>query len=265
MSSAASFTRPRFALPLGTDAFPLQEEEEDNMLTLYDVLEQSAALNPDHLYAIQHVSLSSLTHTHSLTHAGLLRAVDRCSAWLLHSGLAARFSVSGKEKRQRRPPRIAILLHSDLATFIHVLAALKLGNPVALLSPRLSPHALAHLLTATDTQSIITTRTLARSLLLSSSSSTGLHIAHALPYTDFLSLSPTPHLDPLPIPPKGDESNETRNDSTVFVWHSSGSTGLPKPVFHTHRFWHCYLACHDFAPHHHVHAKRALNMPPLYH
>ncbi|KAL9933517.1 hypothetical protein V8E36_007724 [Tilletia maclaganii] len=253
-----SFVRPSFSLPLGTDDF---QDPHAHMRTIYDVLQQSATANPDHPYAIQHTSRTlDLALAHTVTHCDLLTAVDRCSAWLVHNKLASRFAGGSSS----RGPPVAIFLSSDLNILIHVLALLKLGNPVALFSARLSAIALQHLIASIGVHHILTTAstwaTIADELPPDFSTPT----TNILPLALYLSPS-AKELDCLPIPEKGDESQH-HNDMSVFAWHSSGSTGLPKPVFHTHRFWHCYLACYDFdEDQDQVHRKQALNMPPLYH
>lgn len=46
------------------------------------------------------------------------------------------------------------------------------------------------------------------------------------------------------IPPLFDLVNDA--DRNVIILHSSGSTGLPKPIYQTHRYLLGYAACHAF-------------------
>ncbi|KAE8209347.1 hypothetical protein CF327_g6656 [Tilletia walkeri] len=264
MPSSPSFIRPSFSLPIGTDAFP---QPTAHIRTIYDVLAQTASANPDHTYALQFTDRTlDIRKAISVSHAQLLRAIDRCSAWLVHNGFAQRSvavpSNDGLPQRKtNRGKPIAVFLGSDLNIFIHVVALLKLGNPVAIFSSRLSGAALEHLVQAITVDRILTTPAQWRTIQDEVSPTLSAATVPVRPLVDFL--LPSTELDSLPIPEKGDEPDH--NDRTVFAWHSSGSTGLPKPVFHTHRFWHCYLACHQFSEDEDVHRKVALNMPPLYH
>ncbi|KAE8217781.1 hypothetical protein CF319_g8204 [Tilletia indica] len=264
MPSSPSFIRPSFSLPIGTDPFP---QPTAHIRTIYDVLTQTALANPDHTYALQFTDRTlDIRKAISVSHAQLLRAIDRCSAWLVHNGFAQRSvavpSNDGLPQRKtNRGKLIAVFLGSDLNILIHVVALLKLGNPVAIFSSRLSGAALEHLVQAISVDRILTTPAQWRTIQDEVSPTLSAAIVPVRPLVDFL--LPSTELNSLPIPEKGDEPDH--NDRTVFAWHSSGSTGLPKPVFHTHRFWHCYLACHQFSEDEDVHRKVALNMPPLYH
>ncbi|KAK0552757.1 hypothetical protein OC845_001543 [Tilletia horrida] len=256
-----AFIRPKFTLPVGTDPFP----NKDDPRTIYDVLYQSATTNPDHVYALQLDRSLDPSRAIRLTHRDLHKAVDRCSAWLVGQRLAVRSTAHTSETasgpKTARGKAVAIFLSSDLSILIYVIALLKLGNPVALFSARLSGAALDHLVQATNTAHILTTPAQWRSVQDEVPHLTEKTVT-ALPLTDFLVAGACP-LDSLPMPQKGEEPDS--NDMTVFAWHSSGSTGLPKPVFHTHRFWHCYLGCHQFDLSDRVEEKIAVNMPPLYH
>lgn len=46
------------------------------------------------------------------------------------------------------------------------------------------------------------------------------------------------------VPPPFDLVNDT--DRNVIILHSSGSTGLPKPIYQTHKYLLGYAACHAF-------------------
>ena len=54
------------------------------------------------------------------------------------------------------------------------------------------------------------------------------------------------------------------NDRRAIVLHSSGTTGLPKPIFHTHKYLLGYAACHRFPPDSEV-GKVCVSTLPLFH
>ena len=48
------------------------------------------------------------------------------------------------------------------------------------------------------------------------------------------------------VPPSTPAVDEL--DRNVIILHSSGSTGLPKPIYHTHGYLLNYAKCHKFEP-----------------
>ena len=37
------------------------------------------------------------------------------------------------------------------------------------------------------------------------------------------------------------------NDRNVLILHSSGTTGLPKPIYQSHKWLLCFTTCHEFS------------------
>lgn len=54
------------------------------------------------------------------------------------------------------------------------------------------------------------------------------------------------------------------DDKKVIVLHSSGTTGLPKPIFLTHRYLLGYAGCHELLPGE-VEGRLNMSTLPLYH
>jgi acyl-coenzyme A synthetase/AMP-(fatty) acid ligase len=55
-----------------------------------------------------------------------------------------------------------------------------------------------------------------------------------------------------------------KNDRNVLILHSSGTTGLPKPIYTSHEYWMGYATCHDFKTAEEAAGLSATTLP-LYH
>ncbi|KAH7370037.1 male sterility protein [Rhexocercosporidium sp. MPI-PUGE-AT-0058] len=127
---------------------------------------------------------------------------------------------------------VGLLGPSNLEYFISILALTKLGHSVLFLSTRLSTPAYSSLLQATAAKHI---------LVHNSFRETAEQLQYELPALQVHEISNRKNFE-YPI---GDAVEKTRFDqnldpeaeSTKIAWiiHSSGSTGLPKPIFQTHR------------------------------
>ena len=115
-----------------------------------------------------------------------------------------------------------------------------------MLSARLSADAISHLLLETSAVAILVASrlqaTAADAVSAVASTSTCLHIHLSCSYESFLH--------------DGDSSGRTichshhftnDGDRKVLILHSSGTPGLPKPIYSSHRYLLGFTARHDFA------------------
>jgi acyl-coenzyme A synthetase/AMP-(fatty) acid ligase len=135
-----------------------------------------------------------------------------------------------------------------------------------LLSARLSPTAIHHLLVRTATCAIIVSprlkNTVKEALSISSTteSQTAIYTQAAL-----ASL-----LDPQADRQHADGSickpgyYVRENDRDVLILHSSGTTGLPKPIYQSHKWLLCFATCHEFSGDEEA-LSLSLSTLPLYH
>lgn len=120
---------------------------------------------------------------------------------------------------------------------------------VLLLSARLSPIAIHHLLVKTAACAIIASPRIENAakegLSNFATSEDRPRIYTQAAFTNFLN-----------VPIKQDCTNSgickpgyftSENDRNVLILHSSGTTGLPKPIYQSHKWLLCFATCHQFS------------------
>ncbi|KAK1856583.1 male sterility protein [Colletotrichum chrysophilum] len=121
---------------------------------------------------------------------------------------------------------IALLANSDINYVVTMFALSRMGFAVLYLSTRLSPEAYVNLLKKTNCNRIV---------ISDRYSSIASEISEQYPISSFSILDrvdydlPTPSGERFPI-----FSHPNASQRISFIVHSSGSTGLPKPIFQTH-------------------------------
>ncbi|EEB96255.1 hypothetical protein MPER_04639 [Moniliophthora perniciosa FA553] len=156
----------------------------------------------------------------------VVNGVERCSAWLVSSG-----ATTVRKQENAFPKPVGILLGSDITIFIFMAALLRIGTPVLCLSARLTPVAVAHLLKATSASTILSSSQVSRTirdLQADSENELAVKFQLALGYEAFM--------DP-----------QHPELSTVSTPEPSGTTGLPKPIYHAPAYILGYAACHELA------------------
>ena len=134
---------------------------------------------------------------------------------------------------------------------------------VALISARLSPIAVAHLLHSIGIRSVFASPRLA-SLVKAAFSEARSPDAVELHISQPFDSNLPPGTEPFNIPLSTPEHYVSESDRDILILHSSGTTGLPKPIYQPHRyllgFSQCYMHTED-------EVVEALNMStlPLYH
>lgn len=131
-----------------------------------------------------------------------------------------------------------------------------------MLSIRLSPVAIAHLLKVCSAQAIIlskrTQSSAKQALLISSEEQRDIRQVISVPYESLQQLGESGSTDAVERP-------TPLSDQTVaLILHSSGTTGLPKPIRLAHRYLLGYAACHHLQP---EECNNRLNVStlPMYH
>ncbi|KAI1097408.1 acetyl-CoA synthetase-like protein [Jackrogersella minutella] len=152
------------------------------------------------------------------------RFVDAACKWYLKSGLKVNANVP-----------VAILAASNVDFIVTFFALSRLGYSVLCLSLRIAPVAVVNLLKQTECVIIVQDHSQqVESTILAVSSETPirtLNIATRQVY-DVVSLDEQRFMRPY--------DREDQRDNIALIMHSSGSTGLPKPVFLSHRNVLCH-------------------------
>lgn len=216
------FIRARFDL---TAEHPLDDGDVTRVQSLIELIDFNHVHNASHAFCIQAKADGALS---PFTHAEFKAAVSRCAAW-------ARDALS------TTVAPVALLMESDVGLVIHEFALISNGKPPLVLSPRLPLVAIEGLLKTVSAKIIIVSRRFSIGLksVLDGLASKGISVIVSKPYEEFC--KPGQGEIDLPSLPK-----PKMLDDTVLLLHSSGSTGLPKPIPLTHRMLLSAVNCHEF-------------------
>ncbi|KAF2438847.1 acetyl-CoA synthetase-like protein [Karstenula rhodostoma CBS 690.94] len=170
------------------------------------------------------------------------RYVDAAVAALQQRGLQP------ADPNLKQAPSVGILAHSSLAFIITLLGLNRLGYAALLLSTRLASPALHGLLQAAECKTILTTSHF-HDVFAEVQVLQDLTLIEMLKHEDYYGVdAPVFHR-------KHDPHRE--NPKRAVIIHSSGSTGLPKPIYLTHRSCIATFAIHL--------DRKALMTQPLFH
>ncbi|KAF8059573.1 hypothetical protein FPV67DRAFT_1633230 [Lyophyllum atratum] len=231
--AGSTFIRPHINIGYGQD-------HPSGVRSLPELIEFDASHNPDHIFGFQN-RVGDDVSPYEITFSHLQSGVEYASSWLVTAGC-----TTGRTRRGQQVAPVGILLGSDIAIFIYIAALLRIGTPVLLLSARLTPVAIAHLLKQTLPSCVLTSSHVSRSSkealeILQSEGATLLPTFVDAPgYEDLL--SPDHDGENVQIPPMYSAYED--KDLDAIIMHSSGTTGLPKPIFHGQTYPLLYAACH---------------------
>jgi acyl-CoA synthetase (AMP-forming)/AMP-acid ligase II len=238
-----AFTRPNINLDVTA-------VRDDEVRTFPELIDFNARENPDHTFCIQATKQAGSTSLafNSITFSHLKDGILQCCAWL-------EANVSEMEGPKRlenasfvKGAPVALFMESDVGLFIHQISLISLGVPVLLLSARLSPTAVHHLLKKTGACAIIVSPrlqgTAGEALAVFGEIQSRPKLYQQTPYKSFLTSSQESTIERSELGVPGHYIDE--NDRDVLILHSSGTTGLPKPIYTSHRHMLCFVNCHAF-------------------
>ncbi|KAK9465447.1 hypothetical protein V1512DRAFT_48948 [Lipomyces arxii] len=191
--------------------------EERPLFTVDDLIRSRAQSSniPILAYPSSADALTEYTH---YTAAQLSEFADEAARKYISNGITAAAPLDSAT-----PSVVALLAPSDIDYIVSVFALVRLGYAVLLLSNRLSVYAIDSLLAATSCKIVI----------------------HAHHFSDVVAKSTAPASLPLLTrsqyvsrtgePSKWPLRSAADLEKTVFIIHSSGSTGVPKPIFQSNK------------------------------
>ncbi|OJJ68372.1 hypothetical protein ASPBRDRAFT_68538 [Aspergillus brasiliensis CBS 101740] len=182
---------------------------------LASLVDQISATNPTRIFAVIPNGASVSDGFRPFTVGELARAVDYTARWIEN--------ILGRPSRRET---LAYMATNDVRYFIFVLACNKTGYRAFLPSTRNSTEAFIHLLNATHCRKFVCSPEKRQTVLELSELSGGLQISVIPSLGEMLSSRMESYGCPITY---DEEENET-----CFIIHSSGTTGLPKPVSLTH-------------------------------
>ena len=118
---------------------------------------------------------------------------------------------------------------------------------MALFSARLSPSAIAHLIEQVKVKSVIISSHTSRAAneavsIVEKKGLDAVSLIQSAPFDTFVNGKQVSN---------GYLNRHTPSyelDTSAIILHSSGSTGLPKPIYHAHEYLLNYATCHCFLP-----------------
>ena len=254
--------------PLHSPLVPFVRAKLDEIRTVPELLQFNALNNPDHIFCIQarKAAEGPAPTFLDISFAQMKEAVLRCSTWLTTNLVELSPPWKDNTDNMVKCPPVALLVDSNVGLLLYEYGLMYIGVPVLLLSARLSATAISHLLQKTAAGAIIVsprmrgTAAEALSLIGSTDSSPSLYLQ--CPYETFLNTESISHRPKEKLPNPHHFVSES--DRNVLILHSSGTTGLPKPIYTTHRYSLSFPACHAFTSEEEAQSL-TLSTLPLYH
>ncbi|KAK2037948.1 acetyl-CoA synthetase-like protein [Colletotrichum somersetense] len=235
----------------------LEHASASGSLTLPELVDFHAENNPEHLFCLQ-AEANEAGNGHNfvpLSYEKLQRAIIRCQAWLRQQTTSLHPPETDADGSVKKCAPVAVLMESHVGLVICVLACMGMGVPVVLLSARLSAPSARHLIRETGAKlALVSPRLIALASEAVSEEYRGAEeppgesatvIRSVSGYQPFLADKPAERRDRTLRAAHADHY-VSEDDRQVLILHSSGTSGLPKPIPCSHRYFLGYATCHNF-------------------
>ncbi|KAJ5775491.1 NRPS-like enzyme [Penicillium nucicola] len=192
---------------------------------LPQLVDDIAQSEPDRLFCIHPVFQDRTDEWRHITFKDLSKAINHVAWWI-----DARLSIKNLGKQQV----LAYVGTNDLRYAVFVLACMKTGNMALLVSTRNSLLANQHLFEATNCSVLVDGSEKAQ--LRNTLDELATHQPESFERWPMASVWDIFNDSPTELYPYSEELSEIE-DQPAMILHSSGTTGLPKPVSLTYGFW----------------------------
>lgn len=228
--------------------------------------------NPQHLFCLQ---VKRDNRFVPVSYERLQHAIVRCQVWLEEQAIGLHPPIVDTDGHVKKCAPIAILMESHVGLAIYVLACMGMGVPVVLLSARLSAPAVRHLIRETGAKLILISprlQPLASEAFPAGEDGTkeadeegnGVTIRLVVEYETLLEEG-GPAYSGRPATCTAHPTHfVSEEDRQVLILHSSGTSGLPKPIPCSHRYFLGYATCHSFTSDEVAHGL-TISTPPFFH
>ncbi|KAI1111370.1 hypothetical protein F5Y14DRAFT_425768 [Nemania sp. NC0429] len=241
----AQFRRPVFS-PRPPEFLGTDDILASDISSLPDLIRFNARHNPHHVFALQAESNEGagnggyggykVTQINFEQLDGMVRS---CASWIRRVAISP---DENGENSEQKP--IAIYVESGVGLFVYLAALLSMNIPALLISARLSSPSVLHLLRKTDARTILISKR--TGLSLSDDIRDVAQVVKVESYSTFLACSDFSQDTAAGEASKDEPLQRDSEKQHALILHSSGTTGLPKPIPLTHRYVLGYAACHQF-------------------
>lgn len=243
-----------------------------NIRTLPELVDFHGKNNPQHLFCLQ---VERDNRFVPVSYERLQHAIVRCQAWLEEQAIGLHPPIMNTDGHVKKCAPVAILMESHVGLAIYVLACMGKGIPVVLLSARLSAPAVCHLIRETGAKLTLVSprlQPLASEAFPATEDGEKEADGEGNEITIRLVAGNEVLLEEREAADAGRPSTCTAHpnhlvseeDHQVLILHSSGTSGLPKSIPCSHRYFLGYATCHSFSSDEEAHGL-TISTPPFYH
>ena len=228
--------------------------------------------NPQYLFCLQ---VERDTRFVPVSYKRLQHAIVRCQAWLQEQAIGLHPPIVNTDEHVRKCAPVAILMESHVGLAIYVLACMGNGIPVMLLSARLSAPAVRHLIRETGAKVILVSPRLqplaSQAVSPAEDGQTearvdenGVIVRLVAGYEALLEEEEAADAGRPAACTAHPNHFVSEEDRQVLILHSSGTSGLPKPIPCSHRYFLGYATCHSFSSDEEARGL-TISTPPFFH
>ena len=223
--------------------------------TLPALVDFHGEMNPRHLFCLQ---VEKGNRFVVVSYESLQRAIVRCQAWLEELAFGLHPPIVDTDGHVMKCAPVAILMESHVGLAIYVLACMGKGIPIVLLSARLGIPAVRHLIRETGAELILVSprlHPLASEAFPATEDRKEETDGEGNGVTIRIVAGNEALLGEWEAADSGRPATRTAHpnhyvsekDRQVLTLHSSGTSGLPKPIPCSHRYFLGYATCHSFS------------------